>query len=185
MSTLSGFRVAVLATDGFEEAELLDPVQALKDAGASVTILSLKSGEIQGVKKDKDKAAKVKVDHVISNGEAIDFDAVHLPGGTVNADQMRMVPEVQQFLRDMQDAGKPISAICHAPWELVSAGLVQGRRLTSYHTIQDDVKNAGGMWEDEEVVVDDNWVTSRQPQDLPAFCKAMVSLFEGSVATPA
>jgi len=180
MSKLTNFRVAVLATDGFEEAELTEPVKALKDAGAEVTVLSLKPGQIQGVRHDLDKTVKVKVDRAIGNVSAEDFDALHLPGGTVNADTLRMVPEVQTFLRAMEDAGKPIAAICHAPWELVSAGLVRGRTLTSYYTIQDDVRNAGGNWVDREVVEDGNWVTSRQPDDLPAFNRAMISLFSRS-----
>ncbi len=177
---ITNFRVAVLATDGFEEAELTEPVKALKDAGAEVTVLSLKPSQIQGVRLDLDKTVKVKVDRAIGNLSAEDFDALHLPGGTVNADTLRMVPEVQTFLRAMEDAGKPIAAICHAPWELVSAGLVRGRTLTSYHTIQDDVRNAGGNWVDREVVEDGNWVTSRQPDDLPAFNRAMFSLFSRS-----
>jgi len=177
MSELNGFRVAVLATDGFEEAELTEPVKALREAGAQVTILSLKPGEIQGTRHDIDKTIKVKVDRTIHGASAEEFDAVHLPGGTVNADSMRMVPEVQAFLRAVQEAGKPISAICHAPWELVSAGLVRGRTLTSYHTIQDDVRNAGGNWVDRGVVEDGNWVTSRQPADLQAFNRAMIHLF--------
>src|SRR5260370_34318216 len=144
MPELTDFRVAVLATDGFEEVELTEPVKALKDAGAEVTILSLKPGKIQGVRHDLDKTVKVKVDRAIGDVSADDFDAVHLPGGTVNADSLRRMPEVQAFLRAMQEAGKPLAAICHAPWELVSAGLVPGRTLTSYHTIQDDVRNAGG-----------------------------------------
>ncbi len=177
MSELADFRVAVLATDGFEESELTEPVKALQDAGAQVTIVSLRPGEIQGVRHDLDKTIKVKVDRVLGDVSADEFDAVHLPGGTVNADSMRMVPEVQAFLRAMQEAGKPISAICHAPWELVSADLVRGRTLTSYHTIQDDIRNAGADWLDREVVEDGNWVTSRQPTDLPAFSRAMISLF--------
>src|SRR5271163_3253253 len=177
MSELTDFRVAVLATDGFEESELLEPVKALKDAGAQVTILSPNPGQIQGVRNDVDKTAKVNVDCAIRDVNAEEFDAVHLPGGTVNADSMRMVPEVQAFLREMQDAGKPISAICHAAWELVSAGPVRGRTLTSYYTIQDDVRNAGGHWVDWEVIEDGNWVTSRQPVDLQAFNRAMVVLF--------
>ena len=177
---LAEFHVAVLATDGFEESELTEPVKALREVGAQVTILSLKPGQIQGVLHDLDKAGKVKVDRVIRDVSAVEFDAVHLPGGTVNADSLRMVPEVQAFLRAMQDAGKPITAICHAPWELVSTGLVRGRTLTSYHTIQDDIRNAGGHWIDREVVEDHNWVTSRQPDDLPAFNRAMISLFSQS-----
>jgi protease I len=179
-SELADFRVAVVATNGFEESELTEPVKALRKAGAQVTILSLKPGQIQGVHHDLDKAAKVNVDRVIRDVSAVEFDAVHLPGGTVNADSLRMVPEVQAFLRAMQDAGKPITAICHAPWELVSTGLVRGRTLTSYHTLQDDIHNAGGHWIDREVVEDDNRVTSRQPDDLPAFNRAMISLFSQS-----
>src|SRR5216684_6750480 len=181
MSELNDFRVAVLATNGFEESELTEPVMELKDAGAEVTILSLKPGKIQGVRHDLDKTVKVNVDRVIGDVSAEVFDAVHLPGGTVDADSLRMVPEVQAFLRAMQEAGKPLAAICHAPWELVSAGLVPGRTLTSYHTIQDDIRNAGGTWVDREVVEDGNWVTSRQPSDLPAFNRAMLSLFSHSL----
>src|SRR5437870_34431 len=180
MSGLTGLRVAVLATDGFEESELTEPVKALKDAGAQVTILSLKPGKIQGVRHDLDKTVKVKVDRAIRDVSAADFDAVHLPGGTVNADSMRMVPEVQAFLRAMQDAGKPLAAICHAPWELVSAGLVPGRTLTSYHTIQDDIRNAGATWVDRQLVEDGNWVTSRQPSDLPVFIRTMITHFSRS-----
>ncbi len=181
MSKLTDFRVAVLATDGFEESELMEPVRALKGAGARVTIISLKPGMIQGVRHDLDKTLRVKVDRTIGDVSAEEFDAVHLPGGTVNADSLRMVPQVQAFLRAIQDAGKPVTAICHAPWELVSAGLVSGRTLTSYHTIQDDVRNAGGNWVDREVVEDGNWVTSRQPSDLPAFNRAMLALFSQSL----
>jgi protease I len=180
MSELTDLRVAVLATDGFEESELTEPVKALKDAGAQVTILSLKPDQIQGVRHDLDKTVKVKVDRA-RDVSAEEFDAVHLPGGTVNADSMRMVPEVQAFLREMHDAGKPLTAICHAPWELVSAGLVRGRTLTSYHTVQDDIRNAGGNWVDREVVEDGNWVTSRQPDDLPAFNRAILGLFSRSL----
>jgi protease I len=180
MSKLTNFRVAVLATDGVEEVELTEPVKALRDAGAQVTIVSLKPGQIQAVRHDLEKTAKIKVDRTIGDVGAEEFDAVHLPGGTVNADSLRMVPEVQAFLRAMQDAGKPLTAICHAPWELVSAGLVPGRTLTSYHTLQDDIRNAGGRWLDQEVVEDGNWVTSRQPGDLPAFNRAMLALFAHS-----
>jgi deglycase len=180
MTELKGLRVAVLATDGFEEPELTEPVKALREAGARVTILSPKSGEIQGVRHDIDKT--IKVDRTIKDASAEEFDAVHLPGGALNADSMRMVPEVQAFLREIQDAGKPISVICHAPWELVSAGLVRGRTLTSYYSIQDDVRNAGGQWVDREVVEDGNWVSSRQPSDIPAFNRAMIGLFSRNLA---
>ena len=182
MSELNGFRVVVLATDGFEDSELTEPVKALREAGAQVTILSPRPGEIQGVRHDIDKTIEVKVDRTVQGASAEEFDAVHLPGGALNADAMRMVPEVQAFLREMQDAGKPFAVICHAPWELVSAGLVSGRTLTSYHTIQDDIRNAGGHWVDREVVEDGNWVSSRQPADLPAFNRAMIRLFSRSLA---
>jgi protease I len=183
MSELNGLRVAVLATDGFEDSELTEPVKALREAGAQVTILSPKPGEIQGVRHDIDKTIKIKVDRTIKGARAEEFDAVHLPGGALNADAMRMVPEVQAFLRAMQDAGKPLSVICHGPWELVSAGLVRGRTLTSYHTLQDDIRNAGGRWVDRDVVEDGNWVSSRQPSDLPAFNRAMISLFSRSLVS--
>jgi protease I len=182
MAELSGLRVAILATDGFEEAELIEPVKALKDAGAQVTIVAPHHVHIQGFHNDTEKTVKVKVDRTLGDVTAEEFDAVHLPGGTVNADRMRTVPELQAFLRAMQDTGKPITAICHAPWELVSAGLVGGRTLTSYHSIKDDILNAGGIWEDREVVEDNNWVTSRQPSDIPAFNRAMIKLFARSLA---
>ena len=181
MAKLTDFRVAVLATDGFEEPELTEPVNALREAGARVTIVSPKPGEIQGVRHDIDKTIKVKVDRALKDVNPEEFDGVLLPGGALNADAMRMVPEVQAFLRETQDAGKPVAAICHAPWELVSAGLVRGRTLTSYHTLQDDIRNAGGRWVDREVVEDGNWVTSRQPDDLPAFNRAMLRLFSRSL----
>jgi protease I len=180
MSKLNDFRVAVLATDGFEESELMEPVNALKDAGAHVTILSLDFGEIQGVRHDLDKTVRVNVDRAIWDVSPDEFDGVHLPGGTVNADTLRMVPQVQAFLRAMNEEDKPISAICHAAWELVSAGIVRGRTLTSYRSIQDDIRNAGGTWLDRAVVEDGNWVTSRQPDDLPAFNRAMLRLFSRS-----
>src|SRR5438105_979437 len=181
MSKLTDFRVAVLATDGFEETELTEPVKALRDAGAQVTILSLEPGQIQATRHDLDKTAKIKVDRAIRDVSAEEFDAVHLPGGTVNADSMRMVPEVQAFLRAMQEAGKPISAICHAPWELTSADLVRWRTLTSYHSIQDDVRNDGAEWLNRAVVDDGNWVASRQPEDLTELNRAMIALISRSM----
>ena len=180
MSQLTNFHVAVLATDGFEVTELTGPVEALELAGAKASIVSLKAGKIRGFHHDLDKAVEIEVDRAIQDVSAAEFDAVHLPGGTVNADKLRMVPEVQAFLCAMQADGKPISAICHAPWELVSAGLVRGRTLTSCHSIQDDIRNAGGNWVDQEVVEDRNWVTSRSPSDLPAFNRAIIGLFSRS-----
>src|SRR4051812_28115408 len=183
MTDLIRLRVAVRATGGLEESDLTEPVRALRNAGAQVTILSPWPGEIQGVRHDIDKTITVRVDRTVKEANVEEFDAVLLPGGALNADAMRMVPEVQQFLVAMQDADKPFAVICHAPWELVSAGLVRGRTLTGYHTIQDDVRNAGGRWVDREVVEDGNWVTSRQPGDLPAFNRAMIRLFTRSLAS--
>jgi protease I len=182
MPKLTDCRVAVVATDGFEESELTQPVAALRDAGAQVTILSLEPGQIQGVRHDLDKTLRLEVDRTIGEVSADEFDAVHLPGGAVNADSLRMEPQVQAFLQAMAAAGKPFAVICHAPWELVSAGLVRGRTLTSYPSIQDDIRNAGGHWVDREVVEDGNWVTSRKPDDLPAFTQAMIALFARSRA---
>ncbi len=127
-----------------------------------------------------DKTITVAVDVKLRDARPEVYDALVLPGGAMNADALRMLPEVQAFLRSFEEAGKPIAAICHAPWLLVSAGLVRGHTLTSYHTIQDDIRNAGGKWRDEQVVNDENWVTSRQPSDLPAFIPAMFTLFERS-----
>jgi len=121
----------------------------------------------------------VNVDLTLDNAEPGSFDALLLPGGALNADALRAEPKVQAIIREIQDAGKPIAAICHAPWELISAGVVRGRKLTSYHTIQDDLRNAGAEWTDEEVVVDRNWVTSRQPSDIPAFNREMLRLLTG------
>ncbi|MFS0515819.1 type 1 glutamine amidotransferase domain-containing protein [Nostoc sp. UIC 10607] len=176
MPDLSNFRVAVIATDGFEESELTEPVRPLKEAGATVEILSAKLGQIQAFR-HFDKSITVNVDRVLTEAQPEEFDAVLLPGGALNADTLRMGPKVQLFLQKMQEQGKPIAAICHAPWELVSAGLVRGRTLTSYYTIQDDIRNAGGNWVDKEVVVDRNWVTSRQPDDIAAFNREMLNLF--------
>ncbi len=181
MAELSGFRVAVLATDGFEEAELSEPVRALKQAGAHVTIVAPKEGKIQGFQHD-DTSDRVRVDRTLNEVRADEFDGVQLPGGALNADAMRAIPQVTAVLKAVQEAGKPIAAICHAPWELISAGLVRGRTLTSYHTIRDDITNAGGTWLDREVVEDGTWVTSRQPSDLPAFNRAMIRLFAGRIA---
>ena len=162
-------------------AELTEPAQALRDAGAEVLIVAPRRGEIQGFEHDT-KGNAVEVDMLLQDARADYFDAVVLPGGALNADALRMLPEMQTFLKAIHAAGKPIAAICHAPWELISAGLVRNRTLTSYFTIQDDIRNAGGTWIDGETVEDDNWVTSRQPSDLPAFNRAMVELFSRSMA---
>jgi protease I len=173
---LNGLRVAILATDGFEEAELLQPRKALDAAGAKTTVIAPKSGKIQGMKHDE-KSEKVAVDTTFESAKPAEFDAVLLPGGALNADALRVVGPAQKFVQEFNNARKPIAFICHAPWLLLSAGLTKGRTLTGYHTIQDDLRNAGDKWEDKEVVRDGNWVSSRQPTDIPAFNREMISLF--------
>lgn len=174
--TLDGLQVAILVTDGVEEIELTDPREALEKAGARTMLIAPKAGEIQAMKHDE-KAGRFRVDMTTEKAHPDEFDAVMLPGGALNADKLRVDKGAQDFVRRMDEARKPIAAICHAPWLLVSAGVVKLRRLTSYHTIQDDIRNGGGMWEDREVVVDGNWVTSRKPADLPAFDREMLALF--------
>jgi protease I len=176
MPQLDNLRVAVIATDGFEESELTEPVKALREAGATPEILSTKSGQIQAFRHDT-KTITVNVDKTLAEANPQDYGAVVLPGGALNADALRMDADVQAFLKQIAGAGKPMAVICHAPWELVSAGLVRGKTMTSYHTIQDDIRNAGATWVDREVVVDGNLVTSRQPGDLPAFNREMIELF--------
>jgi protease I len=178
-NTLDGMRVAIVAATDFEQAELAEPKKALEQAGANVKIVSPQAGEIQGVNHDV-KADTFKVDMTLDQANPDDFDAVMLPGGALNADSLRMVMKARNFVQRMQESGKPIAFICHAPWLLVSSNLVKGRTLTSYYTIQDDVRNAGGNWVDQEVVRDRNWVTSRSPKDLPAFNPAMIQLFAES-----
>ena len=170
---LQGKRVAILATDGFEESELLKPLEALKKEGAHVEVVSLKAGEIQGfdhLKPDR----KVHVDKALDRARPDDYDAIVLPGGAQNPDQLRTKPEVQKFVRAFADAGKPLAAICHAPWILIDAGLAKNRKLTSWPTIRLDLRNAGAQVVDEEVVVDQGLITSRGPDDLPAFCRKLV-----------
>lgn len=182
MADLGKVQVAVLATDGFEEAELTESVRALREAGATVAVIAPHDRKIQGFR-HHDKSGSTKVDLTLNEAVQGVFDALMLPGGALNADAMRVEPKAQAFIRAIQERGRPIAAICHAPWELISAGIVSGRELTSYYTIQDDVRNAGGRWVDKEVVVDRNWVTSRQPKDIPAFNREMIGLFARSVAS--
>jgi protease I len=179
---LNNFHVAILATNDFEEAELIEPRKALKDAGAKISVIAPKSGKIQAMKHDE-KSGFVDVDLTLDQANPDDFDAVLLPGGALNADHLRVEPKAQEFVRRIDKAGKPIAVICHGPWLLVSAGLVKGHTLTSYYTIQDDIRNAGGKWVDKEVVTDHNWVSSRQPKDIPAFNSAMLELFGHSRKT--
>ncbi|MES2936995.1 MAG: type 1 glutamine amidotransferase domain-containing protein [Pseudomonadota bacterium] len=173
---LSGLRVAILACDGFEQVEMTEPRKALEAAGATTSLLSIHAGKVQGVHHDK-PGDKFDVQATFEQADPADFDAVLLPGGVMNADHIRMSLFAQKFVQALDAQGKPVAFICHAPWLLVSAGLVRGRKLTSWPSLQDDLRNAGATWEDQEVVRDGNWVSSRKPADIPAFNKAMVDLF--------
>jgi protease I len=173
---LDGKRVAVLATDGFEQVELTKPVEALKAEGARVEIVSPKGGEIQGYN-HHDKADTFPVDLELAQADAGSYDAIVLPGGVINPDQLRLEPQAIEFIRSFAEAGKPIAAICHGPWTLINAEAVRGRKMTSWPSLQADLKNAGADWVDQEVVVDNGLVTSRKPDDLPAFCAKMVEEF--------
>lgn len=176
MARLKGKTVAVLATDGFEQVELTEPVKALKAAGATVEIVAPEGGEIQGFN-HFDKGETVRVDRTLDEAEAGRYDALLMPGGAHSPDQLRVDERAIGFVRAFFDAGKPVAAICHAPWVLVDAGVAEGRRMTSYHTLRTDLRNAGAEVIDEAVVVDDGLVTSRNPDDLPAFCARMVEEF--------
>jgi protease I len=178
---LAGVRVAVLLTDGVEEPEFVKPKEALEAAGAQVTVISPKGGEIQAFQ-HHDKSKKYKADKSLDQVDPWQFDALLLPGGALNADALRVVPKAQQFAKAIDSSGKRIAVICHGPWLLVSSGLVRGRRITSYHTIQDDLRNAGAEWQDTEVLVDRNWVSSRKPDDIPAFNREMLKLFAQAAA---
>ena len=161
-------KVAILATDGFEEVELTSPKEAMEDEGIEVHIVSLKEGKIKAWDKT-DWSKEYKVDKVVGNVSASDYNALMLPGGVMNPDNLRTDKDVQKFVKDFFEQKKPVAAICHAPWTLISAGVVEGRTMTSYHTLKDDLVNAGANWVDKEVVVDEGFVTSRNPDDLPAF----------------
>jgi protease I len=177
--TLSGKRIAFLATDGVEQVELTDPWEAVKSAGATPELVSLKSGKIQAWNHDK-KGKKLKVDKTLEDATAEDYDGLVLPGGVMNPDTLRMFDEAVDFVRDFYKQGKPIAAICHGPWLLVEADLCDGRTLTSWPSVKTDIRNAGGNWVDQELVVDNGIVTSRKPDDLPAFCaKAVEEFAEG------
>ena len=173
MSDLTGKTVAIIATDFFEEPELVQPRDQLRQAGATVRIYSDTGDPIQAVRGDTELTQKVDVDGAFDDLDPGRIDALVVPGGTVNADRLRVDPKAQDIARQVMEDRKPLAVICHGPWLLVSAGLARGRSLTSYHTLADDVRNAGGTWTDEEVVVDGTLITSRSPDDLPAFVKAL------------
>ena len=178
-SNLNGKKVAILATDGFEQSELMEPRKALDAAGAKTVVVSPKDGQIRGWK-NKEWGDSVKVDVPLKQANADDFDALLLPGGVINPDQLRMIPEAVQFVKSFFQSGKPVAAICHGPWSIVEAGEAKGRRLASWPSLKTDIRNAGGQWVDEEAVVDGNVVTARKPDDIPAFNRAMIELISKS-----
>ena len=173
---LEGKKVAILATDGFEQSELMEPYKALREAGAEVQIVAPKAGRIQGMK-HAEKGEQVDVELTLDQADADDFDALVLPGGVMNPDQPRMEPKAVQFVKDFALTRKPIAAICHGPWLLVEADVVDGRRVTSWPSLKTDLRNAGAQWVDAEVVTDRGLVTSRNPDDLPAFNRKMIEEF--------
>lgn len=177
---LEGRKVAVLATDGFEQVELTKPVEALKAEGAQVEIIAPKPGQIQGFN-HHDKGDTFGVDRELAQADAGAYDAIVLPGGVINPDALRLEPKAIDFIRSFAQAGKPIAAICHGPWTLINAQAVQGKRMTSWPSLEADLKNAGAEWVDQEVVVDKGLVTSRKPDDLPAFCAKMIEEFAEGV----
>jgi protease I len=185
MPDLSGRRVAFLATDGVEQVELEQPLQAVRKAGAEATLISLKRGPFQGFN-HLDKGSSFVADEAVADASPDAFDALVLPGGVANPDRLRMDQKAVDFARAFMEAGKPVGAICHAPWLLVEADCVRGRTLTSFPSLQTDIRNAGGNWVDREVQTDQGLVTSRKPDDLPAFCSKLVEeIAEGRHERPA
>ncbi|MEV7429363.1 MULTISPECIES: type 1 glutamine amidotransferase domain-containing protein [unclassified Nocardioides] len=174
---LDGRRVAILAADGVERVELEQPRQALDDAGARTVLVSISSGEIQARNNDLEDAGTFSVDQTVGEASLDDYDALLLPGGTVNPDKLRMEPAAVDLVRDFVQSGKPVASICHGPWNFVEADVARGRRLTSWPSVRTDLRNAGAEVVDEEVVTDGNITTSRSPDDLPAFCERIVQEF--------
>lgn len=175
-ASLQGKKVAILATDGVEQVELLEPRKALREAGADAKVISPKGGKIKGWDMDH-WGEEISVDVPLDSASANDFDALLLPGGVMNPDKLRTNEKAVRFVREMVNAGKPVAAICHGPWTLIEAGMVRGRTLTSWPSLQTDVRNAGGTWVDETVVTDRGLVTSRKPADIPTFNKKMIEEF--------
>jgi len=179
---LQGRTIAFLAADGVERVELEQPRSAVQDAGGQVVLLSVKSGEIQARDHDLESAGTFTVDREVSGADVAEFDGLVLPGGTVNPDKLRIDETAVSFVRDFMNSGKPVAAICHGPWTLVEADVVRGRTLTSYPSIRTDLRNAGATVVDQEVCLDGNLITSRSPDDLPAFCQAITDQFANTPA---
>jgi len=173
---LKGFKVALLATDGFEQSELIEPQRALEAAGADTEVISPMAGKVRGWSK-KQWGDEVEVDQTLEDADPKDYDALVLPGGVINADALRMQPKAVAFVKAFVDAGKPMGVICHGSWALIEAGGARGHKLTSWPSLKSDLENAGASWVDEEVVVDGQLVTSRKPDDLPAFNREITRLF--------
>jgi protease I len=174
---LDGKKIAIIAAEGVEEVELVKPREAVENAGAETELLSIDEGEIQSVNGDLDKSETYPVDKLVSDASVGDYDGLILPGGVLNPDKLRVEGSVIEFLQAYFKTGKPVGVICHGPWTLVEADLVRDRKITSYPSVKTDVVNAGGNWVDEEVVVDEGLVSSRNPDDLPAFCDKIVEEF--------
>lgn len=176
MADLSGKHVAMIVDNYIEEAELVKPKEALEAAGATVDIIAPQGGNVQTMQHDVEMASTQQVDHTFDEIDLDNYDAMVVPGGAVNADHLRTVPEAREAIATFLDSGRPLAMICHAPWALISAGMAKGKKVTSFFTLQDDLKNAGAEWVDQEVVIDDNLITSRNPDDIPAFNKALISM---------
>jgi PfpI family intracellular protease len=175
-NTLEGIRVAILATDGFEQSELTEPRKALDAAGAVTKVVSPKSGKLRGWN-HKEWGEEVQVDQPLDAADPQNYDALVLPGGVMNPDALRMQPKAVAFVKSFFDAGKPVGAICHGPWTVIESGAAKGHRMTSWPSLKTDICNAGADWVDQEVVVDANLVTSRKPEDIPAFNRELIKLF--------
>ncbi len=180
---LQGKKVAILVTDGFEQSELLEPRKALDEAGATTQVVSPAGKKVKGWN-HKDWGQEVAVGVALDSANADDFDALLLPGGVMNPDQLRMNPQAVEFVKQFTKAGKPVAAICHGPWTLLEAGAVRGRTITSWPSLKTDLTNAGAHWVDKEVVVDGTLVTSRKPDDIPAFNREMIRLFADVAHSP-
>lgn len=175
-SSLKGKKIAILVANGFEQVEMTDPKKALENAGAKTTIISPEKNKVKGWK-HIEWGDEFSIDAPLENAIAEDYDALLLPGGVMNPDKLRLHPKAIKFIREFYDANKPIAAICHGPWTLIDAKIVKGKKITSWPSIKNDLLNAGAEWVDQEVVVDKKLVTSRKPDDIPAFNKAMIELF--------